>query len=264
MRLIKIISLHFQQIFHHRLRSFVWFLIPLLNTLTLVLFWSGAIKNTSYSPNWNMTTITTYYFLLTIAGAMLSSHIEDDVAEVDIQLGELVRYLIRPFPYFWIKFIEEIPYRVLQGSYGILLLIFFVVFFKLPIGITNQPSVLLLTIIMAVFAFSISFLIKMNMGLSAFWITERHGFFELITIISIIFSGGIVPIYLLPSVVQHVSFSLPFAYIAYYPVVSLQGQLPISTMVNVLIMQVCWIIILACLNRILWTRGVSKFTALGQ
>lgn len=264
MFLVKIIALHFQQIFHHRLRSFVWFLIPLMNTLTLILFWSGALKNTSLSANWNMTSVTTYYFLLTIAGAMLTSHIEDDVAQIDIQQGELVRYLIRPFPYFWIKFIEELPYRILQGSYGILLLVFFVTFLKLSIMITSQPAVILLTMIMAIFAFSISFLIKMNMGLSAFWFTERHGFFEAVTIVSIIFSGGIVPIHLLPPLVQKISYALPFAYVAYYPIISLQGQLAITQIFYILSIQLLWIGILFVLNRLLWFRGINKFTALGQ
>ena len=84
---------------------------------------------------------------------MLSSHIEEDVAEFDIQQGDLVRYLIRPFPYYWIKFIEEIPYRILQGSYGIIIMITVAVFFGKFIYLTHDPIMIFATGIMIIMAF---------------------------------------------------------------------------------------------------------------
>ncbi|MFA5136633.1 MAG: ABC-2 family transporter protein [Patescibacteria group bacterium] len=264
MGLLNIISLHFQQVFHHRLRSLVWFFIPLLNNLVLILFWSGALKNTIADPNWTIYTATTYYFLLTIANAMLSSHIEEDVANYDIQQGELVRYLIRPFPYYWIKFIEEIPYRILQGSYGIILLIFFSLFFGTYIRITANPLILFFSFIIAVFAFFITFTIKMNLGLSAFWFKDSRGFFELVTITLIIFSGGVVPLYLLPQAVQIISYILPFSYTAFFPIIAVQGKLQIFQLFQVIAMQLVWLGILIGLNRVLWKKGIKKFTAIGQ
>ena len=157
MSLLNIFFLHLQQVLHHRLRSLVWFFIPLMNNLTLILFWSGALKNSTPSANWTMSSVTTYYFLLTIAGAMLSSHIEEDIASTDIQQGNLVRYLLRPFPYYWIKFIEEIPFRILQGSYGIIFAHSFSLTFGKLIQITTDPFVLVMSGLIAVLAYFFEF-----------------------------------------------------------------------------------------------------------
>lgn len=264
MPLLNIFFLHLQQVFHHRLRSLVWFFIPLMNNLTLILFWSGALKNSTPSANWTMSSVTTYYFLLTIAGAMLSSHIEEDVAAIDIQQGDLVRYLIRPFPYYWIKFIEEIPYRLLQGSYGIILLILFSLTFGSLIQISHDPFVLGMSALIAVLAYFISYTMKVNLGLSAFWFVDSRGFFELFTIMLIVFSGGIVPLHLLPAAFQTLSYILPFSYTSYFPIVALQGQLNTIQLFQVVGVQVVWLGALLLLNRMMWSRGIKEFTAFGQ
>lgn len=263
MRLLNIISLHFQQVFHHRLRSLVWFFIPLLNNLTLILFWGGALKNGG-SGMWTLTTATTYYFLLTIAGSLLSSHIEEDVAIFDIQYGDLTRYLTRPFPYFWIKFIEEIPYRILQGFYGIIVFIGFTLLFGKFIVLTHNPVIILLCIASMIMAFFLSFTMKMNLGLSAFWFKDSRGFFELFTIVLIVFSGGIIPLYLLPHSVQIISYILPFAYMAFFPIIGLQGQLEVLELLKVLAVQGVWMGIFIGMNRFLWNRGIKEFAAFGQ
>lgn len=264
MRLLRIIALHFQHVFENRLRSLVWFLIPLMNNLTVILFWSGAIQNTTINATWTMSAIATYYFLLTIMGAMLNSHIEEDVAVFDIQQGDLVRYLTRPFPYYWIKFIEEIPYRILQGSYGIFLVVLFSFFYKNYIRISNNPITLLLSVLIMFLAFFLTFTLKMNLGLSAFWFKDSRGFFELITIILIIFSGGVMPLYLLPHGLQTISFLLPFAYTAYFPILSLQGSLSYIELIRVVGIQCIWLAVFLTINRLMWRQGIKEFTSLGQ
>src|SRR6266702_2729178 len=119
MRFFKIFFLHFQDVFEQRARSFVFFLISLVNPLILILFWKGATRSSSFHPtDWTFSTILSYYLFLTIASALLVSRIEDDVATQDIKQGQLAGYLLRPFPYIWKKFFEEIPQRLLQGMYA--------------------------------------------------------------------------------------------------------------------------------------------------
>lgn len=264
MAIINIALLHFQQVFHHRLRSFVWFLIPLLNNLILILFWRGALSHTAAGTGWTMPAITAYYFLLTIAGSLLSSHIEEDVALYDIQYGELTKYLTRPFPYYWIKFIEEIPYRILQGFYGVILVILFTFFFGTVVRLSSDPVIVLSCLIMCVLAFFLSFTLKMNLGMSAFWFKDSRGFFELITIVMIVFSGGIIPIHFLPTSLKTLSYALPFAYTAYFPIMAIQGQYSYLEVVRLIGMQALWLAVLVLFNRFLWREGIKQFTAFGQ
>ena len=195
---------------------------------------------------------------------MLSSHIEEDVAEFDIQQGDLVRYLIRPFPYYWIKFIEEIPYRILQGSYGIIIMITVAVFFGKFIYLTHDPIMIFATGIMIIMAFFISFTMKMSLGLSAFWFKDSRGFFELVTIALIIFSGGIIPLYLFPKTIQTIAYILPFSYTAFFPIIALQGQLTYLQLFQVIGMQILWFGVFISIYRFMWSQGIKEFTAFGQ
>src|SRR5689334_7180600 len=105
MRYFRIFLLHFQQAFALRSRSLVWFGISLFNPVTFLIFWTGAYneKSTLFA-GWNLSYVSTYYFLLVIASSLLIVHIEEDISYWDIQQGGLSRYLLKPFSYVKSKF----------------------------------------------------------------------------------------------------------------------------------------------------------------
>ncbi len=265
MRSLRIMLLHFEHIAEHRVRSFVWFLVSLFNPLLFILFWIGAFQGkTEISSNWTTSSITSYYLLLTIAGAMLMSHIEDDVARQDIQNGELVNYLLRPFSYFWMKFFEEIHYRLLQGFYALIVFFIFSLFFHELIKITTDPIIVFFGAIIITLALLLSYVFKMIIGLLAFWTVDIRGIFNLIEIILVIFAGYIVPIDLLIGPLSRIATALPFAYMIYYPVVVFQGKLVFNQLPGIIIVQIFWLFLFVFVYKFLWNKGVKKFSGIGQ
>lgn len=265
MKYLRMFLLHSQYVFAERGRSFIWFLYSVIPPAIFLLFWIGALKSQGGNiAGWNLSTITTYYFLLTIASSMLVAHIEEDIAWEDIQEGHLTGYLLKPFSYYWIKFLEEVPWRLLQGSYGIVLIFAFIVIFGNFFTLSNNPLVIALSLLICLLAFMLSFTFKTVLGLLAFWLTDTNGLFQLSDAVVQIFGGFIVPITLLPSLLQHTATFLPFAYMAYYPVVAIQGQLGISELAKVILFQVIWIVSFALLYKWLWIEGRKKYTAIGQ
>src|SRR3989338_3301247 len=176
MRYVKILLLHFENVLEHRMRSLVWFLVSLLNPLLYILFWRGAFQGRSeIGPGRTFSSLTSYYFLLTVASAVLTVHIEEDVAAYDIQEGKLVSYLLKPFSYYWFKFFDEINYRILQGSYGLLALVILQLFFGQFIILTNNVVIIILSLVIIFLAYILSFTFKMIIGILAFWMTEIFG-----------------------------------------------------------------------------------------
>jgi len=264
MRNFRIFLLHCQQILEYKLRCFIWFLSPIQNCLILILFWLGVFSGQKQIAGWTMGSITAYYFLLTIASSMLNSHIEGDVSEFDIKKGDLVRYLLQPYPYFWRKFFEEMPWRVLQGSYGIILLtgsiLIFGNFLQLNINLLN----LICSLIMIILAYFISFTYKMNLGFTSFWFEDARGFHQLLEVIAIILCGEVVPLTLAPKYVQQIANLTPFPYIIYYPVTVFQGKYILTDMLKIISVQLFWLSALLILKEILWKKGIKSFTATGQ
>lgn len=265
MRHLKILLLYFEHVFEQRLRSLVWFVITFINPLVLILFWRGALKGgQEIVPGWSITTIVSYYFLVAITGAFLVSHIEEDIAERDIQKGELVGYLVKPFSYYWIKLFEEAPYRILQGGYGIITLIIFYFCFGGFISLSKDLPTICLAVIIAILAAFISHTFKHIIGLLAFWITDIHGLYEVLEVVHIVFAGAVMPLALLPSFVRVIANVLPFAYIIYYPTVAFIGRLSYSELIRVVGIQCLWLGFMIFIYRRVWNAGIKKFTALGQ
>ena len=265
MRYFRIFFLHFQDVFHNRGRAFVWFLVSFITPLLLLMFWQGAIReHGEVYGQWNSSAITSYYLLLAIAMSFLIAHIEEDVAFRDIKEGALVKYLVRPFPYFFLKCMEEIPWRIIQGSFGILIFLFFRFVLGLSLPLAHGMVGILLAIIILTLAMAVSYVFKMVIGLTAFWTTDFWGTVAMIEFAFSIFGGIVAPLVLYPPPLFLVAQILPFAYIVYFPVVAIEGMLSVDQSLRVIGIQIVWIVLLYMLYGWLWKRGVKQFSAVGQ
>jgi ABC-2 type transport system permease protein len=266
MRYVKIFLIGCQDVLVNRGVSFVWFIISLLNPLILLFYWMGSLKGQHIGPSgWEYSSVVSYYLLLIVASAMLESHIEDTVARIDIQEGGLTKYLLKPFPYVTLRFLNDLPWRYIQGFFGIVILLVLRFGFKLDIlRIAENPFILALALCVSVFGFVISFLFKMLLGMTAFWTTDYRGISEMTGVLMLLLGGFVVPLTFFPHWLLVIANSFPFAYVIYYPIVAFQGQLPMGEILRVLGIQALWIIMLYVLYKIMWRNGVRKYTALGQ
>jgi len=265
MKAWRIFLLSFQHVLENRSRSFIWVLYVLLPAVVFMLFWIGVVKSSGGDVSgWNFSTITSYYFLLTVLGSTVIAHIEEDVAEEDIRLGELTNYLMKPFSYFWTKFLEETPWRLIQGAFGVLIVIAFIFIFGNFFTLASSPLVIVLALLIMVLAYMLCFTFKMSLGLSAFWLTDSRGLFQILEVLLLIFGGFVVPITLLPEAFSKIAQVLPFSYIVYYPIVAIQGNLSITQMLTVIFAQLAWIFVFYLVYKVVWSEGRRKYTAMGQ
>ena len=260
MRFVHILLLHFEDALQERMRALIWFLMSLVNPLLLIISWNGALGKSGMMNGWTRTDINTYYLLLIVTSSILISHVEDKIGTMDIREGGLVRYLTRPFSYFWLCFFEEIPYRLLQGIFAV---IGFIILTSL-IPITHIPPVTIWTLLILIGALLLSFLMQASVALIAFWIVEVGGIFDTLEVVRLVLGGTILPIILLPNWIINIAYLSPFAYTAYFPITSIQGKLSSETQLWVLCMQGIWIILFICLYKILWFFGLKKFSGVGQ
>lgn len=262
MRYIRIFLLHLQDSFEQRSRLFVWFLWSILNPFIMILYWKGA--NQTGAHTWNYSTLTSYYLLQLIAGEIFMSHTENDVGYEDIQEGQLATYLLKPFSYFKAKMLTEIPNRIVRGFMGLGILLLVLLFGSNLLHIQQSPLGILFALIIGVLAYVLSFTLKMILGLTAFWVTDIGGLFQLSDMFIFIFSGFILPLSLLPKPWETIAYILPYGYIIYFPVITLQGNLSITTLLQIIMSQLVWIGITYALYRYMWKLGIRKFTAVGQ
>lgn len=265
MKYLKIFFLYFQHVTNFRSRIFIWFLTSFLNPLFVLIFWIAVIKdNGNVLGSWNLSSITTYYLLLIIAGSFIIAHIEEDVAIKDIREGQLVTHIIKPMSYFWMKFLSELGWRIMQGFFGVLIFIIFYIFFQRFVSLPNTFSEIIFSALIIILAFLISFTFKMIIGITAFWFIDFWGLQQITEVIIVILAGFIMPIELFPSWLENLSKITPFPYMIYYPIISLQSKLTNPQLINIVLIQTVWLVILGGTYKWLWGRGIKKFTGVGQ
>jgi ABC-2 type transport system permease protein len=252
--------LHAQEVYQERSRLIVWFLLSWITPLVLILFWRGA-KDLG---GWTIEEITSYYLLVIVMGVFLMSHHEDVIAVTDIQEGRLTSYLLKPFSYFWSKFFNEISYRIVQGGIGFFLLFLFVQLFPHYFVFADSPIILLLSVSVSLLSLFLIFVFKSIVGLTAFWMTEARGAFEVVDATLAIFAGYLMPIAFMPGWMHSFIYLLPFPYMIYYPVIAFEGKLTAIQLVHVMGVQVLWIAVFVFLYKKMWRSGIKKYTAVGQ
>lgn len=191
------------------------------------------------------------------------AHVEEEVAVNDIQQGGLVKYLVKPFPYALFKFFEELPWRLLQGFFGLAILVFLNFWLKsLPMSFDLLK--LLCILVTVCFGYAISYFFKMIIGISAFWLTDFRGLQQLVEVITIIFGGFVMPLDLFPPLLKTIAFASPLPYIVYVPIIIFQGKVDTLETAHYLLQQGMWVCFLGLLYIFLWKKGLSIFTGVGQ
>ncbi|MBI5620491.1 ABC-2 family transporter protein [Candidatus Gottesmanbacteria bacterium] len=265
MRYVRMFALHFQDVFQNRGRSFIYFLLGLINPVLQLLFWSGAIaQDSGTGAYWSFSEMASYYLLVTIATSFLVVHIEQDVAFLDIKEGKLTKFLLQPFSYFISKFMEEFPWRVTQGAFGLVAFMLFIAFTNISISLISTPSQIFLAVIICLLALAISYTLKMVLGLLALWTTDFWGILSIEEVVFLIFGGFVMPLTYYPPLLEKISYVLPLAYIVYFPVIAVQGNLTASAMYHTILIQILWLGLLYVLYQFVWHRGVKKYTGVGQ
>lgn len=261
-RYARILLLTSQHVLEYKSRAFVWFLITLLNASLYLLFWRGALGSEG-TNTWSFPIAVSYYLLLIVVGAFLHVHVDEEVAFDDIQRGGLAKYLTRPFSYFRIKFLEELPWRFIQAIFGAIIFTS-IILLGIKFPLVSTPPQILLALCILILGYILTFIYKMIIGLSAFWMTDYSGLHNMEAITFILLGGFIIPLDLLPSAIRPIALGQPIAYMIYYPVISLQGMLSLDELVRIISTQIIWIVVGALAYQYLWHRGLRRFTAVGQ
>lgn len=260
MRLIKIFLLTLQEVFEQRARSFVWFVLACVNPLIMILFWRGAHVSSS-----TFSIISSYFLFLMIGASILMSHSEESIAFLDIAQGRLSMYLLKPINYFIFKWLAELPYRALQGSFGVAAIA--IVVFLYHIHLTTVPlSFINIFLVMCIIiaAMILAQVFKMCLGFICFWTTDAYGIFQFAEMLLFIFAGYIVPVSFYPHGIAVISYLLPFSYMIYFPVAAVTGFFTTLQLIWILLGQIVWIVLMSIIYNRLWTMGVKIFTGVGQ
>lgn len=255
-----------QMVLAYRVSFFSNILVTLLNLAVSYYLWL-AIFNSASSATVNGFTksqMLTYIIISFITARTIGSGTEWIVGR-EVQSGEIAINLIRPINY---------RLRLAMQSIGKILWQFVVIF--LPVWICmvgyryfisgeSLPNIWILVsyLLSLIFSFTIWFLFNFCFGLMAFFVTYIWGLNVFKNTVVNFLSGAVIPIMFFPLWFQKFLMLLPFSSINYTPVMIYLNKYTLYEILEVMGIQILWIVLLYLFSEFVWRKAIKKLTIMG-
>ena len=110
--------------------------------------------------------------------------------------------------------------------------------------------------------FVVGFFFEACIGMVGFWFLEVTSFLYVVNTVNFFVSGHMFPLDLLPPLWAGVFKALPFQYLAYFPAAVFLGKVQGDELVQGLLVEAAWVVALVVLARLLYARGLRRYSAL--
>jgi ABC-2 type transport system permease protein len=181
---------------------------------------------------------------------------------ITVYTGEIATDLLKPMSYLGFWMAKDLGRAIVQLTFrGFIVMLGYAIIFDLvwPQGI-DRWMVLFLTLI---FSWIISFLWRFLINLSSFWTPNARGIMRLFFMLSWFFSGFLMPLRFFPEWVLRISYLTPFPHMLNTVVEVYLGILQGTDLVQAIMLQLVWIIILFLAGQVILRAGVRRLVILG-
>lgn len=230
----------------------LWILRNVIMLFSLRMIWQAV-----YGDREVMNGITLDMMIVYVTIAMLQQYLIDSVSSAEIesriQRGTVAGDLIRP-----VGLIPQMLAYDVGFVIGRIPLIIFMIPFAAIVGSLALPPTLGATIgyvVSLMLAYVLSVLVWLPVGLLGFWVINATGIrFLMFSVIAFV-SGQMVPLWFMPGALRTALEWLPFQGMAYAPLSIYVGQTTGWAIVQTILVQAGWIVIMGLLARRIWQRA---------
>jgi viologen exporter family transport system permease protein len=129
--------------------------------------------------------------------------------------------------------------------------------------IVPAPAVLAAFFCSFLFGYLVGFFLNFILNCSAFWTLEISAVQLIVTWLTDLFGGELIPLILFPAFLQNFIYALPFAAMFSTPLLIYVGVIPPSRYLEVMGLQVVWIVVLALVSTVMWRAGSRRIVVQG-
>src|SRR5437667_9908997 len=238
-------------------------LIPLIAILYVWrAIYSGKAPESSVG-DYSLAQMISYYLLVTVVDALTAVNEDDWQIATDIKDGNISQFLLKPIDYLTYRFClfvsGRLTYLAVAAVPLALFILYFHKYFVLPADFTTLGCFLLSTALTALLQFFMSY----TMAMLAFWVLEVSTFIFILFAFEYIAGGHLFPLDILPPVLARALNLTPFPYQMFFPVSIYLGQTSGPAMWRGLCIQAFWVAAAYSLARLVWSRGIRRYAAVG-
>lgn len=248
-------------------------LMRFLPIITQVFLWNAIFESIKLSggkgdiAGYDYHDMVAYYLLAMVSRAFSSMPGLTGGIARQIQNGEIKKFLIQPVDMLGCLFVQRIAHKLVY--YLIAIIPFSFVFF-LCRGFFDAGwppvEILVAYLLSLVMGFILGFCIEACIGLVGFWWLEVTSITFVYMLLNFFLSGHMFPLDLLPTepinwqAIIHFS---PLKYFAYFPAAVFLGKIPPDRLWFEMLIEFVWLVGFVGLIRLMWARGVMRYSGFG-
>jgi ABC-2 type transport system permease protein len=205
------------------------------------------------------------YFLMTMVARAFSSMpgLASGIAR-QIREGEVKKFLIQPIDMLNYLLATRVAHK---GAYytiaiGPFVLVFYLCRDYFATGFPPWPTFLAF-LASLVLGFLLGFFMEASIGLIGFWFLEISSLLFVYMLFSFFLSGHMFPLTMLPEPWQTIVVYSPFQYLAFFPAAVFLQKVQGAELVRGLVMEVFWVVLFYVSARMLYRRGVNRYSGFG-
>ena len=244
----------------YRFAAVIYMSNRVIEPTVLLAIWSAVATARGDVGGYSAADFATY-FIATMVVNQLTYSATFHYFEWRIRSGELSVELLRPLHPVHASITENLG----DKSFTLLAMIPVVVLLSTLFrpAFDSNVAMFLLAFAALIPAYCIRFFTDWTFAMSAFWTTRASALAEIYLVFELFFYGRFAPLELLPSWLERISWLLPFRWVVWFPVELAMNRLSRDEIVTGFMMQALWLFVVLVFQRIVWLRGLRKFTAVG-
>ena len=236
-------------------------LVPLLATIYL---WQTIYRGQKPDvAGYSLGAMISYYLLVTIVDTLTAVNEDDWQIAADIREGNISQFLLKPIDYLTYRICLFLSGKMIFTAVSIvpvgIFMFCFRHYFVAPPGWAMTGCFLLSLVLTGILQFFMSY----TMALLAFWLLEVSTVIFIAFAFEYLAGGHVFPLNILPPALEQVLNCTPFPYLLFFPVSVYLGQAQGAALWRGLAAQAAWLAFFYLLARMVWRRGIRKYSAVG-
>ncbi len=245
----------------YRGQVMIWVVTSVIQPLVMIVVWQTVAGPTGQVGGYTAGQFVTYFAILMVVEHLTFIWLMWEF-EWRIREGAFSPLLLRPIHPIHKDIIDNVSYKVV-GLVGVLpaAVLLMIVFGGDLSGV--RPIQILAFIPALIGAAVLRFTIEWVLALSAFWLTKVSALNNLYFSVQLFLGGGFAPLALMPAAFAAVAQWAPFSWALAFPVEVMMGRRTGLDILYGYAMQAGWIIVALIVLRLVWSRALIRYTAVG-
>jgi ABC-2 type transport system permease protein len=238
--------------------------IPLFAMLSLWrTIYAGHEGGSGILSGYTLAQMIFYYMMVAVVDVFTAVNEDDWQIAADIREGNISQFLLKPVDYLWYRLCLFCSGRVTFIMVACVPLAVFIFCFRAYFVPPADAVALVAFVFSLLLTALLQFFLSYAMAMLAFWLLEISTLIFILFAFEYIASGHMFPLDVLPPVLQHILACTPFPSMLYVPISIYLGKLAGYDAALGLLKQLFWVVVMYGVARLMWRRGIRKYSAYG-